>query len=126
MVSIDRSVLKGEAPRFSADFTQTLLCERPFTFLRRLVRLLGIDNIISMSDRNVHSTIFNLTQTWKTTDKDLDKDTDTDKDKDTDLEFDLELEFEVEYFSKIYIRRCSPHSVIWITCNTSQRKFQWR
>jgi frataxin-like iron-binding protein CyaY len=64
----------------------------------------------------------------KDTDKDLDKDTDTDKDKDkdTDLEFDLELEFEVEYFSKIYIRRCSPHSVIWITWNTSQRKFQWR
>ncbi len=64
----------------------------------------------------------------KDTDKDLDKDTDTDKDKDkdTDLNFDLELKFEVEYFSKIYIRRFSSHSVIWITCNTSQCKFQRR
>ncbi len=37
MVSFDRSLLKGEAPRFSADFNHPLLYERPFKFPRHLV-----------------------------------------------------------------------------------------
>ncbi len=38
---------------------------RPFKFLHHLVRPLGIDNIIAISDRNIHSAISNLT--WKRT-----------------------------------------------------------
>jgi hypothetical protein len=34
----------------------------PFKFLRHLVGPLGIDNIITMSDINIHSAIFKLKQ----------------------------------------------------------------
>jgi hypothetical protein len=44
---MDRSLLKGEAPRFSADFTHPLLCERPFKCGRRLVQGLECDKSIS-------------------------------------------------------------------------------
>jgi hypothetical protein len=57
VVSFDRSLLKGEAPRFSADFNHPLLYERPFKFPRRP---LGIDNIIAVSAINIHSAIFKL------------------------------------------------------------------
>jgi hypothetical protein len=60
MVSIDRS---REAPRFSAEFVHPLSCERPFKFPRHLVRPLGIDNIIAISDINIHSARFKLTRT---------------------------------------------------------------
>jgi hypothetical protein len=59
-VSIDRSLLKGEAPIFSADFIYPFSCEWPF--LCHLVRPLGIDNIIAMLD-NIHSAIIKLTRT---------------------------------------------------------------
>jgi hypothetical protein len=36
------------------------------------------------------------------------------------------LELELEYLSKIYIRRDSLYSAIWITSNASRRNFQWR
>jgi hypothetical protein len=53
VVSFDRSLLKGEAPRLSADFNHPLLYERPFKFTRHLVEPLGIDNIIAMSAINI-------------------------------------------------------------------------
>ncbi len=52
LVSIDKPLLKGEAPRFSANFTFILPCEKPFKFLHHLVQPLGIDNIIAMSERH--------------------------------------------------------------------------
>ncbi len=55
-LAIDRSLLKGEALRFSA---HPLSCGRPFKFWRHLVRPLGMDNIIAMQDINIHSAIFN-------------------------------------------------------------------
>ncbi len=58
MVSFDRSLLKGEAPRFSADFNNPLSYERPFKFPRHLVGPFGIGNIIAMSAINIHSAIF--------------------------------------------------------------------
>ncbi len=62
MVAIDRSLLKGETPRFSADVTHPLSCERPVNFPRLLVGPLGIGNIMSMSDINIHSASFKLTR----------------------------------------------------------------
>jgi hypothetical protein len=62
VVSFDRSLLKGEAPRLSADFKHPLSYERPFKFPRHLVGPLEINNIISMSAINIHSTIFKLKQ----------------------------------------------------------------
>ncbi len=57
--------------------------------------------------------------TNKHTDTDMDMDTDKDMDKDTDT--DMELEF----FCKTSIRRYSCYSSVWITCDTSWRKFPW-
>jgi hypothetical protein len=59
-VSFDRSIIKGEAPRFSDDFNNLHSYERPFKILRHLVRPSGIDNIIAMSAINIHSAIFKL------------------------------------------------------------------
>ncbi len=63
MVLIDRSHLKGKAPRFSAEFKYPLSYEKPFKFPCHLVGPLAVDNIIAMSDLNIHSTIFKLTRT---------------------------------------------------------------
>ncbi len=60
MVSFDRSIIKGEAPRFSADFNNPHSYERRFKILRHLVRPFGIGNIIAMSAINIHSAIFKL------------------------------------------------------------------
>ncbi len=60
MVSFDRSVLKGEAPRFSADFKNPFSYERPVKFLRHLEGPFGIGNIIAMSAINIHSPTFKL------------------------------------------------------------------
>jgi hypothetical protein len=43
VVSTDRSLFKGEAPRFSADFVHPHLSERPFKFPRHLVQALEIN-----------------------------------------------------------------------------------
>jgi hypothetical protein len=59
-VSFDISILKGEAPRFPADFNNPFSYERPFKFLRHLVGPFGISNIIAMSAINIHSAIFKL------------------------------------------------------------------
>ncbi len=59
-MSFDRSILKGEAPSFSADFNNPLSYERPFKFLRHLVGPFGIGNINAMSAINIHSAIFKL------------------------------------------------------------------
>ncbi len=61
-VSFDRSLLNGEAPRFSSDFNHPLLYERPFKFPRHLIGPLGIDNMIAVSAINIHSDIFKLKQ----------------------------------------------------------------
>jgi hypothetical protein len=60
--SVDRSLLKGEVLRFSTDFTHTLSSGR-LKFLRHLVGPVGIDNLIAISGRNIHSSIFNFTST---------------------------------------------------------------
>jgi hypothetical protein len=62
VVSFDRSLLKGEAPRLLADFNHPLSFERPFKFQRHLVEPLEIDNIIAVSVINIHSAIFKLKQ----------------------------------------------------------------
>jgi hypothetical protein len=63
VVSIVRSLLKGEAPRFSTVFNYLLSFERLFKFPRQLVEPLGIDNIIAISGLSIHSAILKLTRT---------------------------------------------------------------
>jgi hypothetical protein len=60
VVSFDKSFLKLEAPRLSADFNHPLSYERLFNFPHHLVGPLGIGNIIAMSAINIHSAIFKL------------------------------------------------------------------
>ncbi len=67
VVSVDRSLLMGVAPGFSADFTHPMSCERPIKFLRHLVRAMGINRIIAMSDINVHSVVIILLWKWTRT-----------------------------------------------------------
>jgi hypothetical protein len=62
VVSFDRFLLKGEAPRLSADFNHRLSYERPFKFPHHLVGPLEINNIIAISAINIHSAIFKLKQ----------------------------------------------------------------
>jgi hypothetical protein len=62
VVSFDRSLFKGEAPRLSADLNHPLSYERAFKVPCHLVGPLGIDNIIAMSAINIHSPIFKLKQ----------------------------------------------------------------
>jgi hypothetical protein len=62
VVSFESSLLKGEAPRLSADFNHPLSYERPFNFPCHLVGPLEIDNIIAMPAINIHSAIFKLKQ----------------------------------------------------------------
>jgi hypothetical protein len=62
VVSFDRSLLKEEAPRFSADFNHPLLYKRPFKFSRHLVGPLGINNIFAVSTINIRSIILKLKQ----------------------------------------------------------------
>jgi hypothetical protein len=83
VVSLEISLLKGEAPRFSADFTHPLSCRRPFNFPCHLVQSLGIDNIIAMQDININSAKFN---------NDMDTDTDKDSDKNMDKNMDKDRE----------------------------------
>jgi hypothetical protein len=69
VVSIDTSLLKGEAPRFSVEFNHPLLFERPFKFPRHLIGPLGIDNIIAVSAKNIHSAMQrkHMETKWKLT-----------------------------------------------------------
>jgi hypothetical protein len=108
--------LKVEAQRFFADFTHPLFCGRPFNFQLHLVGPLGIDNIIAMSDINIHSAIFN-TDTDTDTDKNMDKDKDEDEDTGTTRNTDIDtgLEFEFEFFCNIFIWRYNPYSALWNT-----------
>ncbi len=59
VVSFNGSLLKGEAPRFSADFAHPPLCKKLFNLLGHLVGALGNDSIIAMSDINIHNAILN-------------------------------------------------------------------
>ncbi len=63
------------------DFTHTFSCERPFKFLRHLVRPLGIDNVIPCRTETFIALYLIWHGTDKDTDKDMDKDTDEDEDK---------------------------------------------
>jgi hypothetical protein len=84
VISADRSLLKEEAPGFSADFNHPLSCERPFEFPRHLVQALGIDGIICHVRHTVtvHSTVIKFnTDTEKNTEKNTEPNMDTDKDK---------------------------------------------
>jgi hypothetical protein len=47
VVSMDRSLLKGEALRFLADLFHPLSSERPFKFQRHLIQDFGYDKLIS-------------------------------------------------------------------------------
>jgi hypothetical protein len=47
MVSIDRSLSKGLAPRLAADFDRPLSCERLFKSQRHLIRAFGIVETIA-------------------------------------------------------------------------------
>ncbi len=80
MVSFDKSLLQGEALRFSADFNHSLLYERPFKFPRHLVGPLGINNIIAVSAINIHSAIFKLIS------MEMDMETETKMETETDME----------------------------------------
>jgi frataxin-like iron-binding protein CyaY len=96
----------------SADFIHPLSCKKPFTFPRHFIRPLGIKIDIDMD-----------METDKDTDTDADMDTDkkTDMEMCTDTEMDMDTDLEFEYFCIILIRRHSPYSSIWITCDISQR-----
>jgi hypothetical protein len=50
VVSFDRSLLKGEAPRFLADLTIISLVKRPFKLPCHLVQALEINRMIAMLD----------------------------------------------------------------------------
>ncbi len=71
MVSIDRSLLMGETPSFSADFTLLLSCERLFNFPHQLERAIGL------------STRYLPCRTEIGTDTDRDRNTDTYTDANT-------------------------------------------
>jgi hypothetical protein len=91
VVSINRSLLTKEVPRFSADFTHHLSFGRPFNFLCHIVGSLGIKNIIATTPININSAIFNTdSDTYKETEKDTNKY--TNNDMDTDMDTDLELD----------------------------------
>jgi hypothetical protein len=109
VVSIDRSHLKGEASRFSAEFKKyPLSYERPFKFPCHLVGPLAIDNIIAISDLNIHIQIDadpdpDIKDTDKDPDRnpnsDTDKDTGKDTDKDTDMDTDTDTDIKFSDFS---------------------------
>ncbi len=100
VVSINRTLLKGEAPGFSADFHQAQI------------------KIFTDTDKDKDMD--------KDTDKDTDRDMDKSLDKDTDTETDKDTDMELEYYCYISIQRYSPCSTVWINCDTWQRKFQQR
>jgi hypothetical protein len=74
VVSFDRSLLKREAPRVSADFTLNLSSKRPFKFPATSYSL-EINRMIAMSENNIHSAIFKI-----------DMDTETDMETETEME----------------------------------------
>ncbi len=101
VTSVDRSLLKGEAPRFFADFTNPLSSERSLSFYSTQTQALGINKMIAMSDINFHS---------------LDRDMDTDMymdagTKNTDpwiSEMDKDIEKDMEIVSYRKNSRIQP------------------
>ncbi len=71
VASTDRSLVKGEVPRFSANFSRPSLVWVTLKVPRYIVLALGIDKVVAMSDINIHGT-------------EIDTDMDTDKDRDWD------------------------------------------
>jgi hypothetical protein len=66
-LKVDRSLIKGEAPGFSAYLSHHLSCKRPFKFLRHLLWALRSDRKIAILDIYIHSAMFKLTRTRKPT-----------------------------------------------------------
>ncbi len=58
-----------------------------------------------MSDKNIHSAVFNWQDTLTETDTETDKETDTETDMDMDIDMDKDTNMELEYFRWISIRR---------------------
>jgi hypothetical protein len=92
VVLVDRSLLKGEAPRLSADFNHPLSYESPFKFPRHLIRSLEIDNIIAMSAINIHSAIFKLKQHGNGHGNRNGHETETDNTRDMDMATDTDMD----------------------------------
>ncbi len=66
------------------------------------------------------------TDTLTETDTETDMETETETDMDMDIDMDKDTNMELEYFRWISIRRYSCYCAVWITCDTSRRKFQQR
>ncbi len=83
-----------------------------------------------MSDKNIRSAVFNWqgheTDTETETDAETGTDTETDTETEMDMETDMDTVMELEYFCWISIQRYSRYCAVWITCDTSRRKFQQR
>jgi hypothetical protein len=58
-------------------------------------------------------------------DTDIDTDIDTNIDTDIDKDIDKDMDMELEYFCYLH-GAIGRYSAVWITCDTSQRKFQQR
>jgi hypothetical protein len=73
MLSVERSLLKGEAPRFPADFSHPLSCERFFKSL--------LDHIKGLVNQQYNCNIGEK-HSWRRleTDKNMDRDTDVETD----------------------------------------------
>ncbi len=71
--------------------------------------------MITMSDTDI--------DTDNDTDNGTDNEKDTDNDTDTENDTFTETDMELKYFCYISIWR---YRRLWITCDTSRRKFQWR
>ncbi len=65
-----------------------------------------------------------LIDTDTLTETDMETDTETGTETDTETDMDKDKDMELEYFSLISIQRYSRYCTVWITCDTSQRKFQ--
>ncbi len=61
-------------------------------------------------------------------DTETDTETDMERDMETDTKTDMDKDtyMELAYFCWISIRRYSCYCIVWITCDTSRRKFQQR
>ncbi len=113
MISFDRSLLKGEAPRFSVNFNHHLSCKEAFKFLRHLVQALAINRMISMSDMYIHSAIFKMTrkQTWR-------------RKQTWKRSWKRTWKWTWKRKRKLYlIRRNSPYSAVRIVANMSTAQF---
>ncbi len=100
MLSTNRSLFKGEAPRLSADFVYPLSRERPFKFPRHLVRALEKRNNCHVG-KYIRSAVFNLhvngnghiNGNWHGNGHKNGHETDMETDMETEMDTDMELEY---------------------------------